>query len=87
MCHPLQGESTSMNFRDISEAYQVLSDPVKREKYDNPDKDKFNYKFRDEHSLFKDFYKKGSLNENKKFGNMKDKWLNNDKFYKKIPDN
>lgn len=85
-CHPVQGYQDPFKFREISEAYQVLSDANKRHKYDNPEEDKFNFNFRDEHKLFKDFYRKGTFDENKEFNSFKNKWMDDDKFFKSIPD-
>lgn len=63
----------------------MLSDPQKRYDYDHPEEKKQKYNFRDEHTLFKDFYKRGTFDENTGFKNFKDRWFENDKFYRNVP--
>lgn len=51
-------------FKEISEAYQVLSDPQKRQRYDNPGFEDFpGFSFRDPFNLFKMFQSKGFFDD------------------------
>lgn len=63
--NPNSASESGEMFRRISEAYDVLSDPVKRQQYDrfgttatggNPMDHRQHFEFRDPHSIFREFF-------------------------------
>ena len=69
-------------FKEISEAYQVLSDDKKRQKYDNPSMGGFEgFSFADSRDLFSQFFKSGFFDDD--FGDnfFKQDFFSDDSFF------
>ena len=81
--NPDNKEEAEERFKEISEAYSVLSDPKKRQEYDygGASFDFSGFDFSDAHDIFKNFF--GGRDPFSMFGDDDDDFFNNDPFFNK----